>query len=519
MLNAKSILLAIAAATIAFAPASAQPEPARVSVTIDTEHPGARIEPAIYGQFAEHLGRGIYEGIWVGEGSAIPNTSGYRNDVLAALRRLRVPVIRWPGGCFADDYDWRDGIGPRDRRPARINVHWGGVIEDNSFGTHEFMNYTELLGADAYVAGNMGSLPPRSMAQWFEYMTSSSRSSLAEERRRNGREQPWRVPYFGVGNESWGCGGNMRPEYSADLHRRYQTFISARWGTPPVIRVATGANVDDYNFTEVMMREAARHMNALSIHYYTFPGSWERKGARHRLRRGPMGLDPLPCAAHGRAGHPAQRDHGPLRSGAADRPLRRRMGHLVRCRARLDPGLPLPAEFAARRRGGGADAQHLPPPHRAGEARRHRPDGQRAPGDDPHRRAEDAADADLSRLRHVPAVQGRDALSGAGRGTALPLRRRGPADGRRLRRARRRRPPLPRSGEPRSEPAGAGHHRPRRHRPRADPHRAGDGHPQHVRRARHDPARAVRRLECRRPDRLRSSGKIGRGRRESTTRP
>ena len=199
MMNAKRYLLAIAAATIAFAPASAQREPARVSVTIDTEHPGARIEPAIYGQFAEHLGRGIYEGIWVGEGSAIPHTNGYRNDVLAALRRIRVPVIRWPGGCFADEYDWRDGIGPRDRRPARINVHWGGVIEDNSFGTHEFMNYTELLGADAYVAGNMGSLPPRAMEQWFEYLTSSSRSSLAEERRRNGRDRPWRVPYFGIG--------------------------------------------------------------------------------------------------------------------------------------------------------------------------------------------------------------------------------------------------------------------------------------------------------------------------------
>jgi alpha-N-arabinofuranosidase len=278
MMNAKRYLLAIAAATIAFAPASAQREPARVSVTIDTEHPGARIEPAIYGQFAEHLGRGIYEGIWVGQGSPIPNTDGYRNDVLAALRRLRIPVIRWPGGCFADEYDWRDGIGPRDRRPARINVHWGGVIEDNSFGTHEFMNYTELLGADAYVAGNMGSLPPRAMEQWFEYLTSNSRSSLAEERRRNGRDRPWRVPYFGIGNESWGCGGNMRPEYSADLHRRYQTFIAARWGTPPVIKVATGANVDDYNFTEVMMREAGSHMNALSVHYYTFPGNWEHKG-------------------------------------------------------------------------------------------------------------------------------------------------------------------------------------------------------------------------------------------------
>ena len=280
MMRVKFVLPAVAAALAFCLPASAQrpPAPANVSVAIDTEHPGARIEPAIYGQFAEHLGRGIYGGIWVGERSPIANTNGYRNDVLAALRRLHIPVIRWPGGCFADEYDWRDGIGPRRQRPARINSHWGGVIEDNSFGTHEFMNYTELLGADAYVAGNMGSLPPRSMAQWFEYLTSDSQSALANERRRNGRALPWRVRYFGIGNESWGCGGNMRPEYSADLHRRYQTFIATRWGTPPVVRVATGANVDDYHFTEVMMREASRQMGALSVHYYTFPGSWEHKG-------------------------------------------------------------------------------------------------------------------------------------------------------------------------------------------------------------------------------------------------
>ena len=368
--------------------ASAQPTPARVSVTIDTDHPGARIEPAIYGQFAEHLGRGIYEGIWVGENSAIPNTDGYRNDVLAALRRLRIPVIRWPGGCFADEYDWRDGIGPRDQRPARINTHWGGVIEDNSFGTHEFMNYAELLGADAYVAGNIGSLPPREMAQWVEYMTSNSRSTLAEERRRNGRDQPWQVPYFGIGNESWGCGGNMRPEYSADLHRRYQTFIAARWGTPPVVKVATGANVDDYNFTEVMMREAGAPHERAQRALLHLPRQLGAQGAGHRLRRGPLGLDPQPCAAHGRAGHPAQRDHGPLRSGAKrSASYVDEWGTWYDAGAGLDAGLPLPAELAARRRGRGADAQHLPPPYRAGEAGRDRPDGERAAGDDPHRRA------------------------------------------------------------------------------------------------------------------------------------
>ena len=232
MMKAKSFLLAIAAATIAFAPASAQPAPARVSVTIDTEHPGARIEPAIYGQFAEHLGRGIYEGVWVGEGSPIPNTDGYRNDVLAALRRLRIPVIRWPGGCFADEYDWRDGIGPRDRRPARINVHWGGVVEDNSFGTHEFMNYTEC-SAPTPMSPATWARCRRADGQWFEYLTSSSRSSLAEERRRNGRDRPG-GPLFRR-QRKLGLRRQHAAEYSADLHRRYQTS-SRRAGDPPVVR-------------------------------------------------------------------------------------------------------------------------------------------------------------------------------------------------------------------------------------------------------------------------------------------
>ena len=270
-------LLAAVPMMTAVAPAAAQ-APLEASVTIDLDEPGATIEPAVYGQFAEHLGTGIYEGVWVGPDSPIPNTNGYRNDVMAALKRLNIPVIRWPGGCFADEYDWRDGVGPREQRPKRINTHWGGVIEDNSFGTHEFMNYTEMLGADAYVAGNMGSLGPLEMGRWFEYMTYKGDSSLAAERRANGRAEPWKVKYFGVGNESWGCGGNMRPEYSADLHRRYQTFIKSQRGNDPVIKVATGANVDDYNFTEVLMRDARRHMNAVSIHYYTFAHNWDNKG-------------------------------------------------------------------------------------------------------------------------------------------------------------------------------------------------------------------------------------------------
>ncbi|MES2443099.1 MAG: alpha-L-arabinofuranosidase C-terminal domain-containing protein [Pseudomonadota bacterium] len=273
---ARHLLLPILAALAAASPAHAQ-APAAVTVTVDLDKPGARIERAIYGQFAEHLGTGIYGGVWVGPNSPVPNTNGYRNDVLAALKHIRVPVIRWPGGCFADEYDWRDGIGPRGQRPERVNNHWGGVTDSNAFGTHEFMNYTELVGADAYVAGNMGSMEPRAMGQWVEYMV-SNQGSLAAERKRNGRDKPWKVKYFGVGNESWGCGGNMRPEFSADMHKRYQTFIKWPWGSDPIVKVATGANVDDYNFTEVLMREARNQMNAVSMHYYTFAHSWEDKG-------------------------------------------------------------------------------------------------------------------------------------------------------------------------------------------------------------------------------------------------
>jgi alpha-N-arabinofuranosidase len=264
-------------ATLMATPALAQ-APASVTVTVDTGKPGTKIEPAVYGQFAEHLGRGIYEGLWVGTDSKIPNTNGYRNDVLAALRHIKVPVVRWPGGCFADEYDWRDGIGPSAKRPVRINRHWGGVTEDNAFGTHEFMNYSEMLGTDAYVAGNMGSMSPRDMSQWMEYMT-AEKGTLAEERKKNGREKPWAVKYFGVGNETWGCGGSMRPEYSADLHRRYQEFVNPPAGKK-LIKVASGSNGSDYNFTDVMMREAGNKMNALSVHYYTLPtGKWDKKGA------------------------------------------------------------------------------------------------------------------------------------------------------------------------------------------------------------------------------------------------
>ena len=269
-------ILGLTAACAGMAGAQPASGPVPVSVTVDVARPGAEISKNIYGQFAEHLGSGIYGGLWVGTGSKIPNINGYRKDVVDALKAIKVPTIRWPGGCFADTYEWRDGIGPRARRPVRINVNWGGVHEDNSFGTHEFMNLTELLGAEANIALNVGSSTPYSQAQWLEYMTSSSRSSLANERRRNGRDKPWNVKFVGIGNETWGCGGNMRASYAADVNRRYMTFLNTprEMGT---IRIASGSHDEVYDFAETMMRDGGR-FDGLSVHYYTVPRVFRDKG-------------------------------------------------------------------------------------------------------------------------------------------------------------------------------------------------------------------------------------------------
>src|SRR5690348_11478685 len=250
----------------------------QVGLAIRLDQPGAVINRNLYGQFAEHLGRLIYDGLWVGENSPIPNTRGMRNDVLAALKELHVPVLRWPGGCFADEYHWRDGIGPRDKRPRRPNSSWGGV-DTNAFGTHEFLDLCEMLGADAYINGNVGSGSPQEMMEWIEYMTSDADSELANLRRRNGREKPWKIPYFAVGNETWGCGGNMRPEFYADVYRRYATFIKNHSGNH-IQKLAAGGYDNNYNWTEVLMSQAAKQMDGLSLHYYTLPtGKWEKKGS------------------------------------------------------------------------------------------------------------------------------------------------------------------------------------------------------------------------------------------------
>ena len=247
-------------------------------ITINADQKVGKINKNIYGHFSEHLGRCIYEGIWVGTDSSIPNTNGIRNDVVEALRALKVPVLRWPGGCFADEYHWKDGVGPREKRAKMINTHWGGVIENNHFGTHEFLDFCEMIGAEPYVCGNVGSGTVREMSEWVEYITFDGESPMANLRKENGRERPWKLPYFGVGNENWGCGGHMRPEYYADLYRRYQTYVR-HYGENKIYKIACGANTWDYNWTEVLMKQAGHLMDGLSLHYYTVPGSWFEKGS------------------------------------------------------------------------------------------------------------------------------------------------------------------------------------------------------------------------------------------------
>lgn len=248
----------------------------RIIVNADQEL--STISRHIYGHFAEHLGTGIYEGIWVGKDSDIPNTNGYRTDVVEALNQLEIPNIRWPGGCFADEYNWRDGIGPLDERPNTINTHWGMAIEDNSFGTHEFLNFTEMLGAEPVVAVNMGSGTPAEMQNWIEYMNYDGDSELANLRRKNGRKAPWGVKYIGIGNESWGCGGNMDPEYYSDLYKRFATYVRDYSGHE-IFRVASGFSDDQYFWTEKVMEEASDMMDGISLHYYTIAGEgWSNKG-------------------------------------------------------------------------------------------------------------------------------------------------------------------------------------------------------------------------------------------------
>lgn len=244
------------------------------SLIVHADLGAVKISRHIYGHFAEHLGGCIYEGIWVGEDSPIPNTNGIRNDVTNALKKLNPPNLRWPGGCFADTYHWKDGIGPRENRPSIVNVHWGGVTENNHFGTHEFMELCETLGCEPYICGNLGSGTVEEMSQWLEYLTMPAKSPMSDLRKANGREEPWEVTYWSVGNENWGCGGNMRPEYYVDLYRRYATYCR-NFAGKRLYKVACGFQ-EEWN--EVILRENHRLMDGLSVHYYCMSEGWDHKG-------------------------------------------------------------------------------------------------------------------------------------------------------------------------------------------------------------------------------------------------
>jgi len=256
-----------------------QNEQTRNRLVIHADKAKETINRNIYGHFSEHLGRCIYGGFWVGEDSAIPNTRGIRNDVVEALKRIKIPVLRWPGGCFADEYHWMDGIGPKEERPSVVNTHWGMVTENNHFGTHEFLDLCEQLGCEPYICGNVGSGTVQEMQQWVEYVNFDGKNPMTDWRYKNGRDRPWNVEYWGVGNENWGCGGRMRPEYYADLYRRYATYLR-NFGGNRLFKIACGPRKDDYHWTEVLMREAARYMDGLAPHYYCGSGQKSRSATQ-----------------------------------------------------------------------------------------------------------------------------------------------------------------------------------------------------------------------------------------------
>jgi alpha-L-arabinofuranosidase len=237
------------------------------------------IDRHIYGHFAEHLGRCIYGGFYVGEDNTkIPHTNGIRNDVVAALKKLKIPNLRWPGGCFADTYHWKDGIGPKEKRPTIVNTWWGGVTENNSFGTHDFLNMCELLGTEPYLSGNVGSGTVQELIDWVQYTNFGGKSPMSDLRVQNGREKPWNVKYWGVGNEAWGCGGNMTAEYYANLYRQYATYMTGFSDPKNMFRIASGASSGDYNWTEVLMKNVpASLISGVALHHYSVI-DWENKG-------------------------------------------------------------------------------------------------------------------------------------------------------------------------------------------------------------------------------------------------
>jgi alpha-N-arabinofuranosidase len=250
-----------------------------VAMSLDASSPRQMISRHIYGHFSEHLGRCIYDGFWVNDTMKVRKQDRIRMDVVEALRKIQIPNLRWPGGCFADEYHWRDGVGPRKQRPTMVNTNWGGVSEDNSFGTHEFLELCSLLHCEPYIAGNVGSGTVEEMAKWVEYLNFDGISPMANLRSKNGHPKPWKVTFWGVGNESWGCGGNMTPEYYADEFKRYATYARNYSGTV-LNKIASGSYDYDTNWTEVLMKKVGRQMWGLTLHHYTIPtGSWQKKGS------------------------------------------------------------------------------------------------------------------------------------------------------------------------------------------------------------------------------------------------
>ncbi len=280
-----------------------------VEVVVDTAKPGSKIDRNIFGQFAEHLGTGIYGGVWVGKDSKIPNVRGIRKDVVAALRAIRVPNVRWPGGCFADEYHWRHGIGPAKDRRVTINSNWGGSTEPNTFGTHEFMDFVDQIGSEAYISVNVGSGTVAEAAEWIEYMTADPATTAGKERAANGRTAPYKVKYLGLGNESWGCGGSMTAEHYVDVMKPFARFVRnynpAQTGDHAMQRIAVGPNDGDLAYTEGVMKAWKDHdwawnIEGLSLHHYT-TGGWPPsypsvnfdEGAYARLIKETLAMDGL----------------------------------------------------------------------------------------------------------------------------------------------------------------------------------------------------------------------------------
>ena len=398
----------------ACAATSAQVE--SVDVRINPAHPGARISPDVFGQFAEHLGTGIYGGIWVGKDSPIPNVRGIRSDVVAALRALKVPNVRWPGGCFADEYHWRDGIGPAASRKSTVNTNWGGALEPNSFGTDEFMDFIDQIGSDAYLSINVGSGSVREAAAWMEYMTAAASSTAGQERAANGHPQPYRVKFLGLGNESWGCGGSFSPDYYVNQMRAYARFVHnfnpAQTGELAMRRIAVGADGNKTDYIESVMKAWhekvwAWDIEGVSLHSYTSAGWPPAHPSTHfgedeyaLLLADTLHMEDLISA------HSSLMDrYDPEKKvtlavdewGVWLAPLPgTNPGFLVQQNSLRDAILAAP------------EHQYLRPSRRPGAHGQHRADAERTAGHDHHRRSAHASDTDLSRVPHVRSLSGRE---------------------------------------------------------------------------------------------------------------